>query len=69
MGQPQPQPDSLCFLLPQKNGTEPAFGSSVMITALIDSGDFFLFLRLAPLFLTSATSSPAVPLISVQHSR
>jgi magnesium transporter len=32
-------------------GTDPAIGSSVMITALTDSGGFFIFLGLATLFL------------------
>jgi magnesium transporter len=32
-------------------GRDPALGSSVMITAIIDSGGFFIFLGLATLFL------------------
>jgi magnesium transporter len=32
-------------------GRDPAVGSSVMITALTDSGGFFIFLGLATLFL------------------
>mgnify|MGYP000855311712 FL=1 len=32
-------------------GADPAVGSSVMITALTDSGGFFIFLGLATLFL------------------
>jgi len=35
----------------QRLGTDPAIGSSVMITALTDSGGFFIFLGLATLFL------------------
>jgi magnesium transporter len=35
----------------QKFGRDPAMGSSVMITALTDSGGFFIFLGLATLFL------------------
>jgi magnesium transporter len=34
-----------------KVGRDPAMGSSVMITALTDSGGFFIFLGLATLFL------------------
>ena len=34
-----------------KLGRDPAMGSSVMITALTDSGGFFIFLGLATLFL------------------
>jgi magnesium transporter len=34
-----------------KFGRDPAMGSSVMITALTDSGGFFIFLGLATLFL------------------
>jgi magnesium transporter len=34
-----------------KFGRDPAVGSSVMITALTDSGGFFIFLGLATLFL------------------
>jgi magnesium transporter len=33
-------------------GRDPAVGSSVMITAVTDSGGFFIFLGLATLFLT-----------------
>lgn len=32
-------------------GRDPAMGSSVMITAMTDSGGFFIFLGLATLFL------------------
>ena len=35
-------------------GRDPAVGSSVMITAVTDSGGFFIFLGLATLFLLSA---------------
>ena len=38
-------------LLRQKLGADPAIGGSVMITALTDSGGFFIFLGLATLFL------------------
>lgn len=38
-------------LLMQKLGRDPAIGSSVMITAITDSGGFFIFLGLATLFL------------------
>ncbi len=38
-------------LLRQKFGADPAVGGSVMITALTDSGGFFIFLGLATLFL------------------
>ena len=38
-------------LLRQKFGADPAIGGSVMITALTDSGGFFIFLGLATLFL------------------
>ncbi|MDR2880809.1 MAG: magnesium transporter [Azoarcus sp.] len=38
-------------MLRQRLGTDPAIGSSVMITALTDSGGFFIFLGLATLFL------------------
>jgi magnesium transporter len=34
-----------------KLGRDPAVGSSVMITAVTDSGGFFIFLGLATLFL------------------
>ncbi|WP_411182316.1 magnesium transporter [Nitrosomonas sp. Is37] len=34
-----------------KMGRDPAIGSSVMITAVTDSGGFFIFLGLATLFL------------------
>jgi magnesium transporter len=34
-----------------KLGRDPALGSSVLITALTDSGGFFIFLGLASLFL------------------
>ncbi|WP_370578495.1 magnesium transporter [Snodgrassella alvi] len=35
----------------QKSGRDPALGSSVLITAVTDSGGFFIFLGLATLFL------------------
>jgi magnesium transporter len=35
----------------QKLGRDPALGSSVLITAITDSGGFFIFLGLATLFL------------------
>ena len=35
----------------EKSGRDPALGSSVMITAVTDSGGFFIFLGLATLFL------------------
>jgi magnesium transporter len=38
-------------LLMQKLGRDPAIGSSVMITAITDSGGFFIFLGLATIFL------------------
>jgi magnesium transporter len=38
-------------ILRQRFGGDPAVGSSVMITALTDSGGFFIFLGLATLFL------------------
>jgi magnesium transporter len=38
-------------LLMEKLGRDPAVGSSVMITAITDSGGFFIFLGLATLFL------------------
>jgi magnesium transporter len=38
-------------LLMQKLGRDPAIGSSVMITAITDSGGFFIFLGLATVFL------------------
>jgi len=38
-------------LLMQKLGRDPALGSSVMITAITDSGGFFIFLGLATIFL------------------
>jgi magnesium transporter len=38
-------------MIRQRLGTDPAIGSSVMITALTDSGGFFIFLGLATLFL------------------
>ena len=34
-----------------KFGRDPALGSSVLITAITDSGGFFIFLGLATLFL------------------
>jgi magnesium transporter len=38
-------------LVMQKFGRDPALGSSVMITAITDSGGFFIFLGLATVFL------------------
>ncbi|MEY6432210.1 magnesium transporter [Thioalkalicoccus limnaeus] len=38
-------------LIRQRLGRDPALGSSVMITAITDSGGFFIFLGLATLFL------------------
>jgi len=38
-------------LIRQRLGYDPAVGSSVMITAVTDSGGFFIFLGLATLFL------------------
>jgi magnesium transporter len=38
-------------MLMVKVGRDPAVGSSVMITAITDSGGFFIFLGLATLFL------------------
>jgi len=38
-------------LVMKKLGRDPAIGSSVMITAITDSGGFFIFLGLATLFL------------------
>jgi magnesium transporter len=38
-------------MLRQRLGNDPAIGSSVLITALTDSGGFFIFLGLATLFL------------------
>jgi magnesium transporter len=38
-------------LMMQKLGRDPALGSSVMITAITDSGGFFIFLGLATIFL------------------
>ena len=35
----------------QRFGRDPAMGSSVLITAVTDSGGFFIFLGLATLFL------------------
>ncbi|MDP1939826.1 MAG: magnesium transporter, partial [Gallionella sp.] len=35
----------------RKFGRDPAIGSSVMITAVTDSGGFFIFLSLATVFL------------------
>ncbi len=37
----------------QKLGRDPAIGSSVLLTAITDSGGFFIFLGLATLFLTN----------------
>ena len=39
-------------------GRDPAAGSSVMITAVTDSGGFFIFLGLATLFLLSRGFDP-----------
>ena len=44
----------MCVLIPMsliRFGRDPAIGSSVLITALTDSGGFFIFLGLATLFL------------------
>ncbi|HGN3019336.1 TPA: magnesium transporter, partial [Pseudomonas aeruginosa] len=38
-------------LIMLKLGKDPAIGSSVMITAITDTGGFFIFLGLATLFL------------------
>jgi magnesium transporter len=38
-------------MLRERFGADPAIGGSVMITALTDSGGFFIFLGLATLFL------------------
>jgi magnesium transporter len=38
-------------LMMHKLGRDPAVGSSVMITAITDSGGFFIFLGMATLFL------------------
>jgi magnesium transporter len=38
-------------LLRERLGADPAVGGSVLITALTDSGGFFIFLGLATLFL------------------
>jgi magnesium transporter len=38
-------------MLMQKFGRDPAIGSSVMITAITDSGGFFIFLGMATIFL------------------
>ena len=38
-------------LLMHKLGRDPAIGSSVMLTAITDSGGFFIFLGLATIFL------------------
>jgi magnesium transporter len=35
----------------QRCGRDPAMGSSVLITAMTDSGGFFIFLGLATMFL------------------
>jgi magnesium transporter len=42
------------FMIPMtmhKLGRDPALGSSVLITAITDSGGFFIFLGLATIFL------------------
>ena len=36
----------------QRMGRDPAIGSSVLLTAITDSGGFFIFLGLAALFLS-----------------
>jgi magnesium transporter len=38
-------------LVMNKFGRDPAVGSSVLITAMTDSGGFFIFLGLATIFL------------------
>ena len=38
-------------VLRTRMGRDPALGSAVMITAITDSGGFFIFLGLATLFL------------------
>jgi magnesium transporter len=38
-------------MLLEKLGRDPALGSSVLITAITDSGGFFIFLGLATVFL------------------
>jgi magnesium transporter len=38
-------------MLMTKLGRDPALGSSVLITAMTDSGGFFIFLGLATVFL------------------
>jgi magnesium transporter len=38
-------------LLMNRSGRDPAVGSSVLITAMTDSGGFFIFLGLATIFL------------------
>jgi magnesium transporter len=38
-------------LLMHKLGRDPAIGSSVILTAITDSGGFFIFLGLATIFL------------------
>ena len=38
-------------LVMTKSGRDPAVGSSVLITAVTDSGGFFIFLGLATIFL------------------
>jgi magnesium transporter len=38
-------------LLMQRLGRDPAIGASVMLTAITDSGGFFIFLGLATIFL------------------
>ena len=55
---PLPQPDLLAALMGVlipismlRLGRDPAVGSSVMITAVTDSGGFFIFLGLATLLL------------------
>ena len=46
-------------------GRDPALGSSVLITAMTDSGGFFIFLGLATVFLLRhMTASGAVPIVT-----
>src|SRR2546430_1486975 len=42
-------------------GRDPALGSSVLITAITDSGGFFIFLGLATLFLVCRPGGPPPP--------
>ena len=54
-GEPLPAPEAcagvIIPMLRERLGADPAIGGSVMITALTDSGGFFIFLGLATLFL------------------